>query len=64
MKTMSIQQFCSYQSGKLDEFNKYWFSTVYPVLDEEDRHFWDYSATLWDWVEQYEVWFTANSAEL
>jgi len=56
MKTMTIQEFTSSETLRLSEFRTYWYSEVYPTLDDEDKAFWDYSANLWDWAEMYDDW--------
>ena len=61
---MTIQEFCVAQTASIEAFKLYWASTIYPAMDYEDQQYWDYQATLWDWVEQYEAWFAINNAEL
>ena len=56
MKSMTIQEFTSSETDRLTKFRDYWFNTVYPTLDDEDKAFWDYSANVWDWAEQYDAW--------
>lgn len=56
MITMSISQFCSADTPELRAFKIYWQNTKYPSLDTDDRNFYDYHATVWDWADQYELW--------
>ncbi len=56
MKSMTVSEFCSADTQELRAFKTYWQTTKYPSLDEEDRHFYDYSANMWDWADQYELW--------
>lgn len=56
MKNMTIQEFTSAQTDRLTAFREHWFTTVYPSLDEDDKHFWDYEANMWDWAEAYDNW--------
>lgn len=56
MKSMTITEFCTPNTPELAAFQTYWQGTKYPSLDEEDRNFYDYSANMWDWADQYELW--------
>lgn len=56
MKNMTIQEFTSSETDRLVTFRDHWFTTVYPSLDDEDKHFWDYEANMWDWAEAYDNW--------
>jgi hypothetical protein len=53
---MTIQEFTSAKTSELLDFQQYWFKDVYPMLSDEDKAFWDYNATLWDWAELYDNW--------
>ena len=53
---MSINQFCESETQRLQAFKQHWYDNIYPTLSDEDRSFWDYSASLWDWVDRYEEW--------
>lgn len=56
MKSMTISEFCAPDTHELRAFKAHWYDSIYPKLSEEDKHFYDYSANVWDWADQYEIW--------
>lgn len=61
MKTMTIQEFTAAGSAELLAFKNYWRHVKYPSLCYDDKHFYDYSANMWDWVDQYDTWKSSLS---
>jgi hypothetical protein len=56
MKSMTITEFTTPNTPELIAFRTYWQNIKYPTLNYEDRNFYDYSANMWDWADQYELW--------
>lgn len=56
MKSMTIAEFTAPNTPELAAFKQYWQIVKYPTLDLEDQAFYDYSANMWDWADQYELW--------
>ena len=51
---MNLQTFIQSQTDRMKAFEVYWNTKVAPTLEQEDRDFWETSASVWDWIEQLE----------
>ena len=45
---MNLQTFIQSQTDRMKAFEAYWNTKVAPTLEQEDRDFWETSASVWE----------------